>query len=124
MTTEELHELAAAGVSQRIHAIEQQLAKYHEGWPELFRSATPPQLLKIPMNGNGNGNGHQPAVAAPPAVATTKETAPAQSVFDAAPARRGRRKKPVVDGRTTSWTPERRAKHARAMRKAKRAANA
>jgi hypothetical protein len=111
MTNEELRELAAPGVSQRIHAIEQQLATYHQGWPELFASPTPPQLLKIPLNGS-NGNGHQPAAAAP-----TTETA--------APARRRRAKRaPVVDGRTTSWTPERRAKHSRAIRRAKRAANA
>ncbi len=70
MTNEELRELAAAGVSLRIHTIEQQLATYHKEWPELFASPTPPQLLKVPTNGNGNngnnGNGHRPA-AAPPA---------------------------------------------------------
>jgi len=86
MTNEELHELAAAGVSQRIHAIEQQLATYHRGWPELFASPTPPQLLKIPMNGNGaSGNGHKPAAAAPPTTAG--------SVFDAPPAMPRRRRK-------------------------------
>jgi hypothetical protein len=121
MTTEELHELAAAGVSQRIHAIEQQLAKYHKGWPELFLSATAPQLLKAHANGNGNGNGHGPDWIAPAAVPMNETAAP--------PVPRRRRSKPArkaaaVDGRTTSWTPERRAKHARAMRKAKRAANA
>lgn len=63
MTNEELRELAAAGVSQRIHAIEQQLATYHQEWPELFISPTPPILLKI------HANGHQPAAAAAPAAA-------------------------------------------------------
>lgn len=74
ITNEELRELAAAGVSQRIHAIEQQLAKYHKGWPELFRSATAPQLLKGHANGNGHGAG--PDWIAPPAVPMNEPAAP------------------------------------------------
>lgn len=91
MTNEQLHELAAAGVTQRIQAIEAELATYHQEWPELFLTA-PSRLLKA---GTPSSNGHRPA--APP-------IAPAAG-----------------DGRASSWTPERRAKHARAIRRARRA---
>jgi hypothetical protein len=94
MTNEQLHELAAPGVTQRIHAIEAELASYHKEWPELFLTA-PPRLLKAGTP-SSNGNGHRPA--APPIVAPA-----------------------AGDGRTSSWTPERRAKHARAIRRALRA---
>jgi hypothetical protein len=94
MTNEQLHELAAAGVTQRIHAIEAELATYHKGWPELFL-IEPPRLLKAGTP-SPNGNGHRPA--APPIVLPA-----------------------AGDRRTSSWTPERRAKHSRAIRRAKRA---
>lgn len=65
MTKEELHQFAAAGVAQKMQSIERELAVYHKEWPELFLSATPPQLLKVGLkNGNGNGNGHWPAIVA------------------------------------------------------------
>lgn len=57
MTNAELHELAAAGVTQRIHAIEAELAIYHKEWPELFLTA-PSRLLKA---GTPNSNGAGPA---------------------------------------------------------------
>lgn len=67
MTNEQLHELAATGVTLRIQAMEAELATYHKEWPELFRTA--PTLLTRLLN---------------------------------------------------SWTPERRAEHARPIRRAKR----
>jgi hypothetical protein len=76
MTHAQLRELAAEGVTQRIHAIEAELATYYKGWPHLF----------------------------------TRRPAPAR--FLKAAAANG-------DGRATSWTPERRANHARALRRAR-----
>jgi hypothetical protein len=68
MTRQELHDLAAAGVANRIRDIERELAEYHREWPTLFLTPTPPQLLAAAKKAaaqNGNGAAHWPAVAAP-----------------------------------------------------------
>jgi len=62
-TKEQLLGLAQAGAAQRLAAIEAELANYHKEWPQLFLSATPPQLLKLPLK-NGT-NGHAPKTSAP-----------------------------------------------------------
>lgn len=91
MTREELHQFAAAGVAQKIAAIEKELSTYHKEWPELFLSATAPQLLKAALK-NGN-NTHWPI--------GENGTAPSR--------------------KTAEWTPERRAKQAAIMRKRSKA---
>jgi hypothetical protein len=115
MTNEELHVLAAAGLRERIATMQAELTVYHEEFPELFVSATPPQLLKA----HANGNGHGPDWIAPAAIPMNEPAAPARRR-----SAKSAKKAAPVDGRTTSWTPERRAKHSRAIRRAKRAANA
>jgi hypothetical protein len=69
MTKEQLHDLAAAGVANRVKDIERELAEYHREWPTLFLSATPPQLLaaaKKAAHQNGNGSGAWPVSATAP----------------------------------------------------------
>jgi hypothetical protein len=63
LTKKELHDFAAAGVANRIKDIERELAEYHRGWPMLFLTKTPPQLL---IAASRNGNGHWPPVTATP----------------------------------------------------------
>jgi hypothetical protein len=53
MTNEELRQLAAIGVRERVQTIQAELSMYHEEWPELFQSATAPPLLKVSTNGHG-----------------------------------------------------------------------
>lgn len=53
MTNEELRQLAAIGVRERVQTIQAELSMYHEEWPELFASATAPHLLKVSTNGHG-----------------------------------------------------------------------
>jgi hypothetical protein len=60
MTKDQLTKFAEAGVALKIAEIERELAEYHHQWPQLFLSATPPQLLKVPARANGNG--HWPPV--------------------------------------------------------------
>jgi hypothetical protein len=101
MTKEELHTFAAAGVAQRVGAIEQELAEYHKEWPDLFLSPTAPQLLRTTVNGNGHVRR-----------ASDIETMIAK-----------------VDGMIAAkrggvWTPERRAKQARLMKKRSKAMHA
>lgn len=48
MTNAELRELAAIGVTRTVAEMERLLAMYHEDWPELFLSSSPPQLLRRP----------------------------------------------------------------------------
>jgi len=88
MTREELHTFAAAGIALKLVAIERELAAFHKEWPELFLSPTAPQLLKAPTK-NGS-NGHWPPIA------PTPDRAAAISA---------------------TWTPARRAKQARLMKK-------
>ena len=71
MTREELHTFARAGVAQKIAGIERELATYHKEWPDLFMSATPPQLLKPELK-NGTGNGHAPILPPRPGHATSR----------------------------------------------------
>lgn len=74
MKREELRAYAIPGVRLQLRAIEQRLAAYHEEFPEVFISKTPPVLVKADAkeandwpalritpatHGNGNGNGHQ-----------------------------------------------------------------
>jgi hypothetical protein len=98
MTREELHTFAAAGVAQKIATIERELAVYHKEWPELFLSATVPQLLKPVLKNGHSSNGTHAAIDAPPSSKQSKQIA--------------------------SWTPARRAKQARIMRRRQKAMQA
>ncbi len=67
MTRDELHAYAAAGVAAKIATMERELATFHKEWPELFLSATAPQLLKAATKNGSNGHW-------PPVVARTEKT--------------------------------------------------
>jgi hypothetical protein len=113
MNKAELHAFAAAGVAQKVAAIEQELAIYHREWPEMFLSPTAPQLLKAPLR-NGNGTGHWPIVATKPAPETAGD--------DAVTIERLLAERKVHAQRLkASWTPARRAKMARLMKQRSKA---
>jgi hypothetical protein len=66
MNKQELHELAKVGMVTRLRQIERDLAAAFAEFPDLFLSATPPQLLRPePRAGSANehSNGHWPIVA-------------------------------------------------------------
>jgi pyruvate/2-oxoglutarate dehydrogenase complex dihydrolipoamide acyltransferase (E2) component len=118
MTKEELHALAAPGVAQKVAAMELELATYQKEWPELFISPTAPQLLKLPRR-NGH-NGHWPIVVTKVTkkathAATAPEPTPPTTTINAELKRRKMR---------AAWTPERRAKMARLMKKRQKALHA
>jgi hypothetical protein len=109
MNKAELHAFAAAGVAQKVAAIEQELGIYHREWPELFLSPTAPQLLKAPLRTYGTGNGHWPIVATKPHEAPAADAL----TIDTLLAERHERHRNAVKA---SWTPARRAKQARLMK--------
>jgi hypothetical protein len=86
LTKAMLQQLAEAGVLQRVADLERELAIYHKVWPDVFISATAPQLLKaMPKATSGSTNGHWP-------VTTFTKT-----------------KTKTTTKHAASWSPERRA---------------
>lgn len=65
MTKDELRELATWGVRKKLQDIEQQLALYHDEFPELFISETRPVLLRAEPREDGKTWGLTPKPAEP-----------------------------------------------------------
>jgi len=97
ITTAMLQQLAEAGIRQRVADIERELAAYHKVWPDVFISPTAPQLLKAPPKPEAS-NGHWPAV-----TFTLKPPTPTPPT--------------TKSKHAAAWTPARRAKQARLMKK-------
>lgn len=95
----ELLELAAVGMHRRLMADEARLAEIWKEFPQLFLGETPPTFVRPEPRESSNGHW-------PPIVATRADEAD----------------KPAVASRGSvaakaSWTPERRAKQARSMKR-------
>jgi hypothetical protein len=90
MTKDELRALAARGVKDRLAEIERELARMHAEFPEAFASATAPIVLAAEARPSGNG----------------WKAEHVETVRDA-----------VAEGHKRAWTPARRAKYSRMMKK-------